>query len=988
MQALTIFILFLNIIPVQNGGAHYLIITYDDFYNAVKPLAEWKTQKGVKAKIVKISEIGNDSTLIKNYVRIAYNSWPIKPEYLLLVGDKQKIPFPLIIWNSFHSHSDNYYTNITGDFHNEIIPGRLWVSDTLEAKTVVAKILIYEREPLLADSLWFKTGVTVVNEDQDSFPADSVYWSDAHYMDSLMLNAGFTKIDTLAESLGDSSFDVINAINSGCSYILYRGTGLRQWDYPFWDIYPEQMHNGLKLPIVISATCATVEGIGYQWLNAGTPQHPKGTVGFFGTTTALMHAAEFRSALTRGTIENIFCDSLSTLGQAAEAGRLKYYEIFHNTLEYNSWTCLGDPEMTIRTAIPKQIEVIHDTILWTSQQGYSINVHVDYNSMPVSDALVCVMALTDTTIYHFQRTDNEGNVTFIDTFRLPGDTVLFTVTGRNLKTYCDSVGVRFSEGPYVLLKSFFLLDSINGNNNATANPGENIEIPVWLKNWGNETGLNISATIQKDPTDTLFILDDTIKYFGNIPASDSAYTSTDGYNVIIAQNCPDNYEIHLQLIIRDEYDSIWISNFNFMVHAPVILFNDYSFPGNLKYIPAGDTSPMFIELKNIGSSCADSVCGKIWSSDSFLIILDSLSTFTPIEPESTGNNLSDPFIIASVDPSPVNHPANISIEVTSGVYVDTFNFTIYIGQKDYLIWDKDLNHSSGPVIKLLLDSLRYIGDYTTDELPSEYLGLYKSLFVCCGIYPNNYIIKDTSSSAQTIVDYLSALNGKVYMEGGDVWYADPHNNNGYNFSPLFRINPVSNSVGQFPKVLGTDNSFTRTMEFTYSGEHNSIDRINPYGSAVTIFKNDYNSFNCGVCANHKTVGISFELGGLVDSIEPSTRLTLIDSIMNFFEIEPSGITEITRYISENFNLTVVPNPARKSAKLHLQIPEALIPAGLDIYDVSGRKVKSFSPAQIFKRQQIIWDGTDQLGRKLPQGIYFIQVKTRSETITKKMILLH
>ena len=370
MKRLIIFLLIqFTICLCQETGARYLIITHDDYYNALIPLAEWKTQKGYKAKIVTLSDIGSsDEIQIRNYITNAYNTWQIKPEYLLLVGNKDQLPFPAGDLGGMFGYfrSDNYYTNVVGDFHNEIIPGRFWVFDTMEAKTVVAKVLGYDKDPYLDDSFWFKKGVTIVNEYEGGQPSsDSLYWEDARYAYNLMLDAGFVHIDSFSYYLGDDSLDVINAINDGRSYILYRGVGVYVWEWPFMDILPEQMTNGFMLPIVVSATCATVEGIGYWWLNAGTPEEPKGTVGFFGTTTSLMEAAELRSALARGTFESLFSDSFCTLGRAAEAGRLNYYDVFNDSLEYYSWTCLGDPAMTVWTTTPRVIQVSHTTELFT-----------------------------------------------------------------------------------------------------------------------------------------------------------------------------------------------------------------------------------------------------------------------------------------------------------------------------------------------------------------------------------------------------------------------------------------------------------------------------------------------------------------------------------------------------------------------------------------------------------------------------------------------
>ncbi len=977
-------------------GARYLIITHDDYFHALKPLVDWKTQKGVKAKIVKLSEIGSDSTQIRNYIVNAYNSWQVKPEFLLLVGNPTQIPFPRYDYQGNMGNTDNYYTNIIGDFHNEIMPGRFWVYDTIEVQTIVNKVLSYDKSPNTANRLWLKKGISVVNEDQDSFPADSVYYADARYMHSLMNNAGFVHIDSFSEYAGHYSSNVINAINDGRSYIMYRGVGWGYWDWPFWEIYPHMMNNGSKLPIVISATCATVQGIGYEWLSAGTPEQPKGTVGFYGTTTALYHAAEFRSALAKGTLESIFCDSLSTLGKAAEQGRLNYYSIFGNILEYNSWTCLGDPEMTVRTTIPRQIDVTHDSVLWMSVSSDTVTVDVQYNTVPVENALVCMMSKQDTSIYHSGRTDNLGNIWFVDTFENPGDSVIITVTGRNINPCINVIRVNFSGAPFVLLNSFALFDSAGGNNDSIANPGEDIEIPSWVKNWGDSIGYNVVGVMQEMISDSFIALSDTIKYFGDIIGLDSAYTSDNGYNVVILPNCPDSHQVDLRLLLTDAHDSSWTSEFSFTVHAPILKYRDYHFPGNLKYIGIGDTNQLTVEIYNIGSYRAENVVGKIFCDDSFFIAIDSISSFGMINPNGTGSNQSDPFVIATLPSTPLGYAINIMFEITAGVYVDTTNFTTYAGQKDYVIWDKAANNSSGPIIKAILDSLNFYGDYT-DTLPvNDFLSLYSVLFICLGTYPNNYIITDTSQSSQEIVRYLSVLDGKVYMEGGDVWYADPHYYHGYLFHALFSLLPISNSVGPLYDVAGKDSTFTGSMFFNYTGGNNSIDRIDADSPGFQIFKKPQNGFGCGVAANHRTIGTSFELGGLQGGSEPSTKYTLIDSIMAYFGIPPTRIQECDkRKDSPGIIFSIYPNPSRGMTNIKLQIPNEFDAPGskfqntLKIYDLSGRAIKNLElpTAYSLLPTLVSWDGTDMHNRKVAQGIYFIRLETDNQTITHKILFL-
>ncbi len=75
------------------GDGQYLIITADDFYDAVLPLAEWKQEKGIQVTVTRLSEIApGDSAAIHDYIKDAYNNWTVPPEYVLLVGDTGILP--------------------------------------------------------------------------------------------------------------------------------------------------------------------------------------------------------------------------------------------------------------------------------------------------------------------------------------------------------------------------------------------------------------------------------------------------------------------------------------------------------------------------------------------------------------------------------------------------------------------------------------------------------------------------------------------------------------------------------------------------------------------------------------------------------------------------------------------------------------------------------------------------------------------------------
>ncbi len=162
-----IFFIFLVIFSAQaqEQGAKYLIITHDTFYNDVQPLARWKHKKGMMTKVVKLSEIGSTSTQIKDYIQYGYNNWTVQPEFILLVGAPNLIP-----WGQTYPYSDNPYMNMNGDIFNEILLGRLTVHNNTEAQTVVNKILLYERTPYLGDTTWMRNACLIVREDGYTYP--------------------------------------------------------------------------------------------------------------------------------------------------------------------------------------------------------------------------------------------------------------------------------------------------------------------------------------------------------------------------------------------------------------------------------------------------------------------------------------------------------------------------------------------------------------------------------------------------------------------------------------------------------------------------------------------------------------------------------------------------------------------------------------------------------------------------------------------------
>lgn len=550
-------------------GARYLIITPDAFYNAVLPLADWKNRKGMQAKVVKLSEIGgSQASLIRDYVREAYTTWELRPEYVVLVGDPDEIPMPMV---EFLVWSDNYYTNVEGDFYNEMIPGRIPGDNPATIRTVVAKTLGYERYPYLADTLWFKKGTTVVREDGDA--DDSIYWYDAHLAARLMLRAGYVSVDSLSYFRGDTGTDVVEAINDGRSYVLYRGQGTCTW-FPPMNPDPEQTHNGYRLPIMISATCDQVDPFSgscvERWVKAGTPAEPEGAVGACGPTTAVTNRAYLRSAEAQGFLLGLFAtDSIYTLGRACEAARFNVYHEYGTLSEYDGFNCIGDPELNMWTTTPETLQVSYPPSVEIGTPS-TFTVTVTHNSTPVAEALACVMMDVDSTVYAYGYTDQSGTVSFTVTPQVL-DTLWVTATARNFLPH-EGHALVTSEAAFVSYQSQSTTDTLGGNGDGTTNPGETIRMLVTLKNLGGLTAPGVQATLRT--TDRWATIGDSTQEFGDMLPGGEA-TSANPFVFTVSPACSSGHPLSFSLHIWDQNSNTWDDDLSVPVSTTRLVCESY-----------------------------------------------------------------------------------------------------------------------------------------------------------------------------------------------------------------------------------------------------------------------------------------------------------------------------------------------------------------------------------------------------------------------------
>jgi hypothetical protein len=231
--------------------------------------------------------------------------------------------------------------------------------------------------------------------------------------------------------------------------------------------------------------------------------------------------------------------------------------------------------------------------------------------------------------------------------------------------------------------------------------------------------------------------------------------------------------------------------------------------------------------------------------------------------------------------TPAGYVSNFTINLSGNLGITgSGNFSTIVGQIPVLIIDLDVTKNSGPVMQAKIQALGIGVDYVT-VFPAS-VNLYASVFLCLGIYPNNTVL--SASQGTLLASYLNG-GGKLYMEGGDTWAYDAATA----VHSMFGISGVADGSGDMGTIAGQTGTFTQGLTFTYSGENNWMDHIDPTGTAFSILKNQSPLYGTGVAYNqgtYKTIGTSHEFGGLNDGTYPSTKQELMYRYLDFFGLIP------------------------------------------------------------------------------------------------------
>ncbi|NNF06509.1 MAG: T9SS type A sorting domain-containing protein [Candidatus Eisenbacteria bacterium] len=139
--------------------------------------------------------------------------------------------------------------------------------------------------------------------------------------------------------------------------------------------------------------------------------------------------------------------------------------------------------------------------------------------------------------------------------------------------------------------------------------------------------------------------------------------------------------------------------------------------------------------------------------------------------------------------------------------------------------------------------------------------------------------------------------------------------------------------------------------------------------------------------------LAFEESDL-DSGLPKGSYTMKLSARSSYEDSPSRSTT-TSFSSDGFGdgsiapivLANAPNPFYSQTQIRFDGPVGGDPSGvIEVFDMQGRKVRTLVQGIAEGPGSVSWNATDEQGRRVASGIYLYRLKTRTQNITKKMVV--
>ena len=389
----------ISVTPSETSG-NLLVVTYDDFWEAMQPLISWKIMRGIPTAIVNVSELG-DAEAIKGYLSDFYQEKGLT--YVLLVGDALEVPTLFE-----EGASDPSYGYLVGDDHYpDVVIGRFSAETIEEVATQVQRTITYERDPQ-TDAEWYHWGTGIASKEGpgDNGESDNVH---IEKIREDLLGYTYDQVDQFY-GIGRQTEGVTAVLNEGRSIINYCGHGSTvAWSTTgFSTVEVQTLNNTNRLPFIVSVACSNGNFpygtcFAESWLRATSGGDPTGAIAVFMSSVTMSWdppmAAQDRIVDELVGVHGL--EHISEFGPLMISGCIHMNDLYGEEAyrDTDGWHIFGDPTLEVRTDTPTSLEAIHDYNIREDDMDYTITVLgvPDACCALSSDGILCGSSYTDAT---------------------------------------------------------------------------------------------------------------------------------------------------------------------------------------------------------------------------------------------------------------------------------------------------------------------------------------------------------------------------------------------------------------------------------------------------------------------------------------------------------------------------------------------------------------------------------------------------------------
>ena len=653
-----------------------LILSPDNFCNAMQPYADWKIKNGYNAEIVPLSIVGTSSSTIKNYIANYYNTHNI--DFVVLVGDNGQFPIISVSGNV----SDNYYGEIVGnDHYPDVIIGKISAETEEQVNTQVQRFIQYEQNP--PETAHFPTFLGIASSQG---PGDNNEYDYQHIrnINQSLSNFTYTSGYELFEgnqggldAAGNPTANqTSNIVNSGVGIINYCGHGNNtNWVTTNFSVSNiNNLENYNKLPFIFSVACVngSYNGItcfAEAWLRANKDGQPTGAVGALMSTinqpwVSPMYAQDRMIDLLTGAHGST---QKNTFGGIIFNGFVDMLDEYDDYEVTRTWILFGDPTLLVRTAEPQTLNVSYPNVTPISTPTISFLSSVDGTKVALTH---------NNQIIGVGQIQNGGFLYSLPTGLSVNDTITVMATKPNHIPHIGFIQLIPNDGPYLYTNNITIHD--NGNEDGEADYGEAITLDFCFENIGNESAFNVQTRLSTDcPYITLM---DSVYTISQIHSNEiKDFPNVFRFKVNPKIPAFENAKFNISVCYNDRVQPL---SFSVPLHAPQLSIRNVTIKdtagndnGRLDF---GEHATLLIDVINEGNSVSSTGLAYISNPDGKLKLYRWPSDIPALEP----GKQHDAVAYVSVKPI-VTQPTTTTLRVhyIAGSYDITKDLILKIGSK-------------------------------------------------------------------------------------------------------------------------------------------------------------------------------------------------------------------------------------------------------------------------------------------------------------------